>query len=80
MPRGHVSGAYRAMRALVTRNVAMECDRIPYRFRNVPLRKILNWILVESSIYLRPEKPWGWPTHLQTDRVRCKVMCKGEAT
>jgi len=64
------------MRALVTRNVVMECDRIPYRFRHIPLRKILNWILVEASIYVRPDKPWGWPTHLQVEPdARCNLKC-----
>jgi radical SAM protein with 4Fe4S-binding SPASM domain len=76
MLQGVMSGAYRAVRASVTREVIMECDHIPYRFRDVPLKKILNWILVEASIYLRPEKPWGWPTHLQIEPdARCNLRC-----
>ena len=38
---------------------------MPFAFEGVPRRKILNWILVEASLYLKPERPWGWPTHLQ---------------
>jgi len=76
MPRELMSGAHRALTALVTRSVAMECDRIPLRFQNVPLKKILNWILVEASIYVRPARPWGWPTHLQIEPdARCNLRC-----
>ncbi|NIN66814.1 MAG: radical SAM protein [Anaerolineae bacterium] len=67
---------WKAVEALVTRSVLIECDRIPYRFRNVPLKKILNWILVEASMYARPERPWGWPTHLQIEPdARCNLRC-----
>jgi hypothetical protein len=48
LPGKLMNGAYRAVRSLATRNVVMECDRIPYHFRDVPLSKILNWILVEA--------------------------------
>ena len=33
-----------AVKALLTREVCIECDHIPYRFTNIPLRKILNWL------------------------------------
>lgn len=76
MLRDLMSGAYRAVRALTTRSVVMECDRIPFRFENVPLKKILNWVLVEASIYTKREQPWGWPTHLQVEpEARCNLKC-----
>jgi len=76
MLRDLTSGAYRTARALTTRSVGMEFDRIPLRFQNVPLKKILNWILVEASIYPKPERPWGWPTHLQIEPdARCNLRC-----
>ena len=76
MLRELTGGAYRAMRALITRSVVMECDRIPFRFQNVPLKKILNGILVEASIYTKPERPWGLPTHLQIEPdARCNLRC-----
>ncbi len=67
---------YKAVKALVTRNLVIECDSIPYQFERVPLKKILNWIRVEASILVRPEKPWGWPTHLQIEpSTRCNLRC-----
>ena len=80
MLRELTSGAHKAVKALLTRRVELQCDRMLLRYRDVSLKKIPNWILVESSIYVRPERPWGWPTHLQTDRVTCKARCKREAT
>lgn len=66
----------RALRALATRRVTIECDRMPFVFENVPLRKILNWILVEASILVKPEKPWGWPTHVQVEPTTgCNLKC-----
>jgi len=38
-----------------------------------PLKKILNWIIVEASIYVKPEKPWGWRTHIMVE-PRLKSM------
>jgi radical SAM protein with 4Fe4S-binding SPASM domain len=71
-----ISGSYKAARALLTRRVDLQCDRMPFRFENVPLKKILNWILVEASIYVRPERPWGLPTHLQIEPdSRCNLRC-----
>jgi len=76
MLRDLSAGAHRATRALLTRTVTMQCDRIPFRFDKVPLKKILNWLLVEASIHLRPERPWGWPTHLQIEpESRCNLRC-----
>lgn len=52
------------------------CDGIQHRFDRVPLRKIVNWILVEASAVVRPAKPWGMPTHLQIEPAnRCNLKC-----
>ncbi|MGV7222794.1 MAG: radical SAM/SPASM domain-containing protein [Nitrospinales bacterium] len=65
-----------AFKALLTQKVYMECDRIPFEFDRVPLRKILNWILVETACILKPEKPWGFPTHLQIEPTNlCNLRC-----
>lgn len=67
---------YKAIKALVTQRILIECDGITYEFRNVPLKKILNWILVETSILLKPAKPWGWPTHFQIEPTNlCNLRC-----
>lgn len=76
MLRDLISNAGKAVKALATRRVLIECDRIPYRFDNVPLRKILNWIRVEASVGVKPAKPWGWPTHLQIEPTTlCNLRC-----
>jgi radical SAM protein with 4Fe4S-binding SPASM domain len=60
-----------AIRTLATKRVVIECDHIPFLFENVPIRKIINWLLVETSVYIRPKTPWGWPTHLQIEPTNC---------
>lgn len=65
-----------ALRALGSRRVTIDCDRIAFEFENVPRRKILNWILVEASILVKPDKPWGWPTHVQLEPTNgCNLEC-----
>ena len=65
-----------AVNALLRRKILIHCDRIPYEFQKVSYKKILNWILVESSIYFKPDKPWGWPTHLQIEpSAVCNLNC-----
>lgn len=71
-----ISKSPQAIKALATRRVSIECDRIPYQFNKVPLKKIFNWIRVEASMYKKPESTWGWPTHIQIEpTTRCNLRC-----
>ena len=74
---GHLMARfYQAIKALATGQLTIECDRIPYHFHNVPLKKILNWMIVETSIYFKPDHPSGWPTHLQIEPMtHCNLSC-----
>ena len=64
------------IRALLLRQVAIECDRIPLEFGNLPLRKVVNWILIEIGCILHQARPWGLPTHLQIEPTnRCNLRC-----
>jgi len=76
MRRSFMGKAISAIEALITRRVEIPCDGISYHFEGVPLRKILNWILVEASVFFRPERPWGGPTHLQIEGTNlCNLRC-----
>ncbi len=71
-----INNSYTALRAIATRKVEFPCDRIPFRYENVPLKKILNWLGVEASVRLRSPKPWGMPTILQVEPTnRCNLRC-----
>lgn len=68
--------SYMAAKSLLTRKIQFECDQIPYRYDNVPLKKILNWIFVEASARIHSTKPWGMPTILQIEPTnRCNLRC-----
>lgn len=65
-----------ATKALATRRVTMQFDRVPFEFEDVPLAKILNWIRVEASVSVKPGRPWGQPTHLQIEPSSvCNLRC-----
>ena len=67
---------FKALRALVTQQIRVKFGGIPYEFHRVPTRKIFNWILTEASTITKPEKPWGWPTHLMIEpTTHCNLRC-----
>jgi radical SAM protein with 4Fe4S-binding SPASM domain len=76
MKKNFTIKAVQAINALKTRKICIECDHIPYTFENVPLKKILNWLLVETTIALKTKKAWGFPTHLQIEpSTLCNLRC-----
>jgi radical SAM protein with 4Fe4S-binding SPASM domain len=74
--RDFLSLSQRAVRALLTRRLRIYADRIPYDFERLPLKKLLNACLVETSVYFKPSRPWGWPTHLMVEpSSHCNLSC-----
>jgi len=52
------------------------CDLIPFRLEKVPLKKLINWWLLETSIHLKATRPWGRPTHLTLEPTAlCNLRC-----
>ncbi len=65
-----------ALRALTTREIRFEYERIPISLRNASSRRILNWIAVEASIAAKRVEPWGLPTYLQIEpSTLCNLAC-----
>jgi radical SAM protein with 4Fe4S-binding SPASM domain len=65
-----------AVQALATRRLTVFSDSIPYEFRDLPLRKVINAILTETSAYFKPQRPWGQPTHLMVEpSTFCNLRC-----
>jgi len=76
MHRDVILKLYRFFETLLTRRVKIVCDRIPFEFHGVPLKKLLNRYLVHASFHFKPDRPWGWPTHLQIEPdARCNLHC-----
>lgn len=76
MHNGFLANSMQAMKALTTRRVEIQCDLLPFRFDDVPLPKILNWIRLEAGIHCRSARPRGWPTHLQVEPTNlCNLRC-----
>jgi radical SAM protein with 4Fe4S-binding SPASM domain len=65
-----------AVRALTTGRLVVTSDGIPYLFERLPRRKVWNAIRTELSVYAKPLRPWGWPTHLMIEpSTRCDLRC-----
>ena len=65
-----------ALRALMTREIRLEYERIPISLRNASYRRILNWIAVEASIATKRLEPWGLPTYIQIEpSTLCNLAC-----
>jgi len=68
--------ALQAVRALVSGRMRIYSDSIPYDFERLPLKKILNACRVETSIFFKPSRPWGWPTHMMVEPSSfCNLAC-----
>lgn len=66
----------KVLAALLLRRLTIECDRIPYTYTGLSYKKIFNWLRVEASLYAKPLKPWGWPTHFQIEPTNlCNLRC-----
>ena len=66
-----------ALSGLLLRRITLRSDGIPYRISSVPLRKVINAIVTESSVYFKPLRPWGWPTHLMIEPTNhCNLRCR----
>ena len=65
-----------AIYSLISQRVTITCDGIPYHFSRLPYKKIINWLMVESSHFFKPLKPWGFPTRLQIEpSTLCNLTC-----
>jgi radical SAM protein with 4Fe4S-binding SPASM domain len=65
-----------ALRGLALRRIDIVCDGIHYNFERVPLKKVWNWLLVELAARRKPDRSWGWPTHLQLEPTNlCNLRC-----
>jgi radical SAM protein with 4Fe4S-binding SPASM domain len=74
--RNFLNLSQQAVRALLTRRLRIYSDGIPYDFERLPLKKLLNACLVETSVYFKPSRPWGWPTHLMVEpSSHCNLSC-----
>lgn len=63
-------------KALLTRKIRFEVDHIPLEFEDLPLRKIINWVLTEGSVSFKPSRPWGLPAILQVEASsHCNLHC-----
>ena len=71
-----VKNSLKALKALTTRKLTLENDCIPFKYQNVPFKKIFNAIRVGMSIYVKPGIPWGWPVTLQVEPANiCNLRC-----
>ncbi len=72
-----IKKAAEVARAFATRQVPFDVDLVPVPVDGLPLRKVVNWLLTESSVYVKPERPWGFPTVLQVEPTSlCNLRCR----
>jgi MoaA/NifB/PqqE/SkfB family radical SAM enzyme len=76
LPSDMIPKVMNAIRTISTRNMSMELDQIPFEYQYVPLKKLLNRIMIEAGIHYKSKKPWGYPTHLHIEpSTLCNLKC-----
>jgi radical SAM protein with 4Fe4S-binding SPASM domain len=67
---------FRTARMLVFRKARIESEGIPVVLENIPLRKLINWVLCEVSMFFKPAFPWALPVFFQIEPTnRCNLSC-----
>ena len=67
----------RSAKTLLTRRIDIEVDKVPLPQTRLSSKRLLNWFLTESSVYLKPQKAWGMPTFLQIEPTsHCNLRCR----
>jgi MoaA/NifB/PqqE/SkfB family radical SAM enzyme len=73
-----LSTARRIARAFVARKIDLEVDLVPFELQRLPLKKVTNWLLTETSVKFKPARPWGMPAILQLEPTNsCNLECPG---
>jgi radical SAM protein with 4Fe4S-binding SPASM domain len=63
-------------RAIATRKIPFDIDGVPVNLGQLPLKKVINWLLTETSVKVKPSRPWGLPTVLQLEPTsHCNLRC-----
>jgi len=74
--KGVLEKAGSALRALTTREIRLEYEKIPISLRRASWRQIFNWLAVEASIATKRVEPWGLPTYVQIEpSTLCNLSC-----
>ena len=72
-----ISNILKSIKVFLTKKITFDIDLIPLNYERVPYRKILNWVLTEGSVPIKPDKPWGLPTILQVEPTNyCDLQCR----
>ncbi len=67
---------FKVLRALSSKTIDFNIDLVPFTCQNVKYKTILNWIKTESSVLVKPSRPWGYPTIIQVEPTnRCNLNC-----
>jgi radical SAM protein with 4Fe4S-binding SPASM domain len=67
---------FEALQALVTGRLVVTSDSIPFTFEHLPRRKVWNAIRTELSARFKPQRAWGWPTHVMIEpSTVCNLRC-----
>ena len=71
-----ISNIRKVLDAFIKRRIRTRIDLIPFEFRKLPLKKAANWFLTESSLLIKPSRPFGYPTILQIEpSSHCNLHC-----
>lgn len=66
----------KSLKVLLTRRVSIKFDGMVFDFHKVSIKKIANWLVTETSVISKLEKPWSLPTHAQIEPSNlCNLRC-----
>ena len=71
------SQTYQVIKMLFKKELNFKIDQVPFRFKDLSAKKVVNWVLTEGSVVFKPSHPWGFPAIIQLEPAsKCNLHCK----
>ena len=66
----------KAIKTLFTRRLVITFDKVDFTYTHLSWKRLVNWFLAELSYYLKSDRVWVYPTHLQIEPANvCNLRC-----
>ena len=66
----------KTLKTFATRRLVLTFDKVDFTYTHLSWKRLWNWFLAEFSYFLKSDKVWAFPTHLQVEPTNiCNLRC-----
>jgi radical SAM protein with 4Fe4S-binding SPASM domain len=76
MKKNLLQKVIKTLKVFTTRRLVLTFDKVDFVHTNLSWRRVKNWFLAELSYFLKSDRVWVYPTHLQIEPSNvCNLRC-----